>query len=142
MIDQGASSFFPERIAFGRHSVKIPYTLIIVLLSTTGVGGTIWASLDFIRCSEFQAYKSMDFKRHQALVSKDQSLENGLKDLSSKLDKSMDLQHWQAADQAATRVCSGLKNKKYLECYKRILRLSMRRVKDERLPCAELNCED
>lgn len=142
MEDQRESSFFPARVSFGKHSLKIPYLTIIILIGTTGIGGTCWALFDFVKKEEFKRYGIMDKQRHEALLAKDESHDGSLEVLSAKLGKSLELQHWQAADQAATRVCSSVKKSKYVDCYKRILRLSMRRVENDRLPCAELTCKD
>jgi len=122
--------------------------LLIVSVAIAGGGGG-WAltglatgvEVDGVRAdvkSHITADEDRSTKVDDRLNGHDEQLEM----ITVKIGSIQEVQHWQVADQSAERVCQQTPSRARQDCYKRLFKWSLDRLRREKLPCTNLNCSD
>lgn len=122
--------------------------VIIVSLAVAGGGGG-WAAMGLATSGEVAAiaesnsdYAATSDARHTATEKRLNGHDEQLDVITVKIGSIQEVQHWQVADQSAERVCQRTPIRARQDCYKRLFKWSLDRLRREKLPCTNLNCSD
>jgi hypothetical protein len=123
-------------------SVSINLRGVLMLLAAVGViggsagGVTNWSLADSE--AEKNAEQDSRLETHKTIIEDhDQKIEG----ITVKIGEIQSTQHWQAADQAAARICAEQPDR--TDCEKRIIRWSIDRLqRGKTRPCTNLDCTD
>lgn len=131
---------------------KISFTLrgvIVILLALAGTGGvsSLLANYGLASNSSVEdvskkqvVHDKLDAERHVKVDERLKGHDTELQGITATIGEVQEVQHWQAADQAAERVSQAAPKPRRREAYKRLFRSNMKRLKGKELPCSNLDC--
>ncbi len=133
-----------------RKGVRLNWHAIWIGLGLLGLGGGGLGFVGFARSDdvtmEVKAHIAMaaveHIEVHDKLDDRMDKQEAATMGLGKTIEDVRNVQHWQAADQAADRVAKKGPKKRYAENYKQLFRWNIKRLAVKKLPCKNLDCTD
>ena len=117
--------------------------LLGTFLLASGSGTIISSSMDFVRTSDFNAYKLHQAADYEKINQRLLEHEAVIKVVSLKLDKLQQGMNWQIARSEAQRVTENIPDPNIrAREYLRLTQLNQNRLEQNTAPCATLRCGD
>lgn len=138
------------KIKFGSFCIYLTRKMALTILAIAAAGGGGgWAAMGLATSDELGAvaetsrkHVTKDKGRHTIVNKRLDGHDKQLKVITVKIGSIQEVQHWQVADQSADRICQRVPIRRRQNCYKRLFKWSLDRLRQKKLPCTNLECSN